>query len=86
MRKDLKPKSAKIGVRNDLQKATPSPLASKRTAPPVSSPIPCKTTYVTQSDTFASPANLPDVRRSSPRKAMVGNKPNVDCITIDDSN
>jgi len=93
VRKDLlKPNSPKIGIRNDLKKSNPSPLASKRTAPPVSSPIPCKTTYVTQSETlaphgrFASPTNRPDVRRSSPRKAIVGNKPDVDCITIDDSN
>jgi len=80
VRKDLKPKSSKIGVR----KANPSPLASKRTAPPLSSPIPCKTTYVTQSELLAPlPFNM---RRSSPRKAIAGNKPDVDCITIEDSN
>merc|ERR1712233_46828 len=53
VRKDLKPKSPKIGIKNDLQKAKPSPLATKRTAPPAPCPIPCKTTYVTQSDILA---------------------------------
>ena len=93
VRKDLKPKSPKVCVRKDLQNVNPSPLASKRAAPPVSSPIPCKTTYVTQSDILApvvcqaSRVTLSNVhRRSSPRKAMAGNKPDIDCITIDDSN
>ena len=88
VRKDLKAKSPKLVVRKDLLKANPSPLASKRAAPPASSPIPCKTTYVTQSDIPAGLGNPPDkhlnFRRSSPRKSVAG--PNIDCITIDDSN
>merc|ERR1719352_1351958 len=40
VRKDLKPKSPKVCVRKDLQIINPSPLASKRAAPPLSSPIP----------------------------------------------
>ena len=86
VRKDLKAKSPKLVVRKDLLKANPSPLASKRAAPPASSPIPCKTTYVTQSE--AGLGNPQDkylnFRGSSPRKSVAG--PNIDCITIDDSN
>ena len=96
VRKDLKTKSPKLVVRKDLLKANPSPLASKRAAPPASSPIPCKTTYVTQSDIPAGLGNPQqdkylNFRRSSPRKSAAGPNnstagPNIDCITIDDSN
>ena len=83
--------SPNIGVRKDLLKVNLSPLASKRTATPVSSPIPRKITYkVTQSETLAQsgcqarPADFLD-KNLNPRKSSIGKPTDGQCITIDDS-